>query len=47
MAFQQTYGVPLNTSIPTKEDVTAIQPNTEYKDENGDSICDAPTLYSL
>lgn len=44
MAFQQTYGVPLNTSIPIEEDVIAIQPNTEYKDENGDSICGAPTL---
>lgn len=44
MAFQQTYHVPLNTSIPIEEDVTAIQPNTEYKDENGDSICGAPTL---
>lgn len=44
MAFQQTYHVPLNTSIPIEEDVTAIQPNTEYKDENGDSICGAPTI---
>lgn len=47
MAFQQTYHVPLNTSIPIEEDVTALQPNTEYKDENGDNICGAPTLYSL
>lgn len=47
MAFQQTYNVPLDTSAPKADDVTAIQPNTEYKDENGDSICDAPTLYSL
>lgn len=44
MAFQQTYHVPLNTSIPIEEDVTSIQPNTEYKDENGDNICGAPTL---
>ncbi len=44
MSFQQTYHVPLNTSIPIEEDVTAIQPNTEYRDENGDSICGAPTL---
>lgn len=47
MAFQQTYNVPLDTSAPKADDVTAIQPNTEYKDENGDSICGAPTLDSL
>lgn len=46
-AFQQVYGTPLDTSASKADDVTAIQPNTEYKDENGDSICDAPTLYSL
>ena len=44
MAFQQTYNTPLDTSAPKADDVTAIQPNTEYKDENGDSICGAPTL---
>ncbi len=43
-AFQQVYGAPLDTSAPKADDVTAIQPNTEYKDENGDSICSAPTL---
>lgn len=47
MAFQQTYHVPLNTSIPIEEDVTSIQPNTEYRDENGEEICGASTLYSL
>lgn len=46
-AFQQVYGTPLDTSAPKADDVTALQPNTEYKDENGDSICGAPTLYSL
>lgn len=46
-AFQQVYGTPLDTSAPKADDVTAIQPNTEYKDENDDSICGAPTLYSL
>nr|DAG91952.1 MAG TPA: hypothetical protein [Crassvirales sp.] len=46
-AFQQVYGTPLDTSDPKADDVTAIQPNTEYKDENGDSICGAPTLYTL
>ena len=44
MAFQQTYNAPLDTSAPKADDVTAIQPNTEYKDENVDSICGAPTL---
>ena len=43
-AFQQVYGTPLDTSTPKADDVTSIQPNTEYKDENGDSICGAPTL---
>ena len=46
-AFQQVYGTPLDTSAPKADDVTALQPNTEYKDENGDNICGAPTLYSL
>lgn len=47
-AFQKTYGTPLDTSAPKADDITAIQPNTEYKDENGDSICGAPTtLHSL
>ena len=46
-AFQQVYGTPLDTSAPKADDVTALQPNTEYRDENGDSICGAPTLYSL
>ena len=47
MAFQQTYNTPLDTSAPSVDDVTAIQPNTEYKDENGDSICGVPILQSL
>ena len=46
-AFQQVYGTPLDTSAPKTDDITSIQPNTEYKDENGDSICGAPTLYEL
>lgn len=47
MAFQQTYNTPLDTSAPSVDDVTAIPPNTEYKDENGDSICSVPILQSL
>lgn len=46
-AFQQVYGTPLDTSAPKADDVTSIPPNAEYRDENGDSICNAPTLYSL
>lgn len=46
-AFQQVYDTPLDTSAPKTDDITSIQPNTEYKDENGDSICGAPTLYEL
>ena len=46
-AFQQIYNAPLDSSAPKAEDVTSIAPNTEFKDENGDSICGAPTLYSL
>lgn len=46
-AFQQVYNAPLDTSTPKADDVTSIQPNTEYRDENGDEICGAPTLYSL
>lgn len=46
-AFQKTYNTPLDTSIPKSDDVTSIQPNTEYKDENGEEICGAPTIYTL
>jgi hypothetical protein len=47
-AFQQVYGTPLEGApAPSIDDITSIPPNTEYKDENGDSICSAPTLYSL
>lgn len=46
-AFQQVYGTPFDTSAPKVDDVTSIQPNTEYRDGNGEEICGAPTLYSL
>lgn len=45
-AFQQVYGAPFDTSAPKADDVTSIQPNTEYRDENGEEICGAPTLYN-
>ena len=43
-AFQKVYDVPLDTSTPQADNITDIQPNIEYRDENGDSICGAPTL---
>lgn len=43
-AFQQVYDTPFDTSTPKEDDITTIQPNTKYKDENGDDICGAPTL---
>ena len=47
MAFQQTYHTPLDTSAPSVGDVTAIPPNTEHKDANGNSICGASILQSF
>lgn len=46
-AFQQVYGTPLDKSTPSVDDILSIQPNTDYKDGNNESICGAPTLYSL
>lgn len=46
-AFQQVYGTPFDTTVPSDDDITSYQPNTEYRDENGEEICGAPTLYSL
>lgn len=46
-AFQQVYGTPLDKSTPSVDDILSIQPNTDYKDKNNESICGAPTLYSL
>lgn len=50
-AFEQAhgiiYGTPLEKTQDSENDVTSIQPNVDYKDENGDNICGATTLYSL
>lgn len=46
-AYGQVYDAPLDMPSGSENDVTSIQPNVEYKDENGDSICGATTLYSL
>ena len=38
------YGTPLEKTQDSENDVTSIQPNVDYKDENGDNICGATTL---
>lgn len=45
-AYGAVYGAPLEKASGAENDVTSIQPNVDYKDENGDSICGI-TLYSL
>lgn len=46
-AYKKVYKESLDTSAPKIDDVTSIQPNTEYRDENGDSICGVTTMKSL
>lgn len=46
-AYESVYGTPLEMSAGSENDVTSIQPNVDYRDENGDSICGAINLYSL
>lgn len=46
-AYGDIYGAPLEMPQGSENDVTSIQPNVDYKDENGDNICGATTLYSL
>ena len=46
-AYGDIYGTPLEMPQGSENDVTSIQPNVDYKDENGDNICGATTLYSL
>lgn len=43
-AYADTYGAPLEVSQGSENDITSIQPNVDYKDENGDNICGATTL---
>lgn len=45
--YGDIYGAPLEMPQGSENDVTSIQPNVDYKDENGDNICGATTLYSL
>lgn len=46
-AYKDLYNEHIIPSYGAENDITSIQPNVEYKDENGDSICGATTLYSL
>ena len=46
-AYGTIYGTPLEKTQDSENDVTSIQPNVDYKDENGDNICGATTLKSL
>lgn len=45
-AYEDIYGSSLEIPSGSENDVTSIQPNVEYKDENGDSICGATNLLS-
>lgn len=38
-AFQQVYDTPLDTSAPRVDDIMSIEPNTEYRDAEGNTIC--------
>ena len=40
-AYGNIYGTPLEKTQDSENDVTSIQPNVDYKDENGDNICGA------
>lgn len=46
-AYESVYGTPLEVPRGSEDNVTSIQPNVDYRDENGDSICGATNLYSL
>ena len=45
-AFIDVYDTPLDDYQDFIDDITSIQPNVDYKDENGNNICGAITLYS-
>ena len=47
-AYSKVYNTPLDISSESiKDDITSIQPNVEYKDENNNNICGAITLRSF
>ena len=43
-AYGDIYGAPLEVPQGSENDITSIQPNVDYKDENGDNICGTTTL---
>ena len=43
-ACEDIYGTPLEEFQGSENDITSIQPNMDYKDENGDNICGATTI---
>lgn len=47
IAYQKVYDAPLDTSAPKENDMTSIPPNVDYRDENNEIICGAPTFQDL
>lgn len=45
-AYSDVYDTPLDTSTVKENDMTSIEPNKDFKDENGDDICGAVTLFN-
>jgi len=45
-AFKEVYNSSPEVSTIEDNDITNIKPNTDFKDENGDKICDLPTIQS-
>lgn len=43
-AYREIYGEDFSTPTESDNDITSISPNTEYLDENGNTICGATTL---
>ena len=46
-AYGEIYGDVFGTPAESDNDITSMEPNTEFVDENGNTICGATTLYSL
>ena len=46
-SYGEIYGDYFGTPLKLDNDIMAIEPNTEFVDDNGNKICGATTLYSL
>lgn len=46
-AYGEIYGDVFGIPAESDNDITSMEPNTEFVDENGNTICGATTLYSL